>query len=320
VPDGFSISTPLGLSATIGPNGAMLLLVSCTAKDSGGYSGPVSLTYLDPDEQEAGFDINCRVDGVPDIDVSGNTVPITNGDTTPVATDATDFGNTAVNVPVTHVFRVGNRGETDLTLGAVTVPAGFTVLNTLPSTLPRGGQADLQVRCDATAENTLTGTVSITNNDPDENPFTFSIRCTIGDGMPEFNPGPGDLPSSTATAVGQPIVITTPPPSNGGTNNPSTGAPDNGSQGGGSQQNGGSQVSATAAPATATPTTLHSVVTPDLVATLAAPTQGIFRPPSTGEAGLDHARRDSVLWYGRLAVIAAAVAGAAAFGLRRVSH
>jgi hypothetical protein len=202
----------------------------------------------------------------------------------------------------------------------VTVPAGFTVLNTLPSTLARGSQADLQVRCDATAENTVTGTLSIANNDPDESPFTFSIRCTIGDGIPEFNPGPDDLPSSTATAVGQPIVITTPPPSNGGTNNPSTGAPDYGSQDGGVQQNGGSQVSATAAPATATPPTLHSVVTPGLVATLAAPTQGIFRPPSTGEAGLERHRHDSLLWYGRLAIITAAVAGATAFGLRRVSR
>lgn len=281
VPPGFSFSAPGGLPGAVFPGGAMLLLVTCDAKSPDSYTGFLSIVSNDPDEGRAGFEIACRVNGSPDIDVAGNSTPITNGDATPSPNDATDFGTTQVNLPVTHTFRVSNRGVADLTIGAVTPPAGFTALTTLPATIPPSQSADLQVRCDATSEDTYAGNVSILNSDPDENPFSFRIRCVVGDGVPEFNPGPGDLPSATVTVVTSPVTITTPPPSSGGSNSGGDSGGNTGTGGSVSNQGGGSQVNATVGTATATPPRATSTaIVPTRVA---GSTQGIFAPPSTGE-------------------------------------
>jgi hypothetical protein len=311
-PTGFSVSAAGGLPASVVPGSALAIMVTCDAKAAGSYDGFLTVTSNDPDEDRAGFALSCRVDGVPEIDVAGNTIPIANGDTTPSTVDATDFGTTAAGTPVTHVFRVANRGVADLQVGTVSVPAGFTALNALPATIPSGSQADLQVRCDAATENSFGGNVTIANNDPDESPYVFRIRCVVGDNVPDFNPGPGDLPSSTATVV-SPIVVPTPPQSGGA------------GQGGGDpqetkapagEQGGGSQVSTTI-PSVPTSTPPRLVATPGLIATASAPSQGIFRPPSTGDAGLEVTHGSAGRWYAGAAVFAVAAVIAGIAGLKR---
>jgi hypothetical protein len=294
------------------PGSALAIVVTCDAKAAGSYSGFLTVASNDPDEDRAGFALVCRVDGVPEIDIAGNTIPIANGDTTPSTVDATEFGPTAAGAPVTHTFRVANRGVGDLQVGTVSLPVGFTALNALPATIPTGGQADLQVRCDAATENSFGGNLTIANNDPDESPYSFRIRCVVGDNIPDFNPGPDDLPSSTATAVA-PIVVPTPPQSSGagqgGGDPPEATAP-------AGQQGGGSQVSTTI-PAAPTSTPPRPAATASLIATASAPTQGIFRPPSTGDAGLEATHDSAGRWYAGAAIFAVAAVIAGLAGLKR---
>ncbi|MCW5920772.1 MAG: Ig-like domain-containing protein [Saprospiraceae bacterium] len=122
---------------------------------------------------------------VPDINVTGNSVSITDGDLTPDVADDTNFGCVEVaGGTVTHTFTIENTTSCPLTLTgtpyivisgvnagdfAVTVqPAGPTVTNGNPLTF--------EVEFDPSAAGVRDATVIIASDDPDENPFTFSIR------------------------------------------------------------------------------------------------------------------------------------------------
>lgn len=298
-PTGFTVMAPSALPAFVAPGGSYPLIVRCEATTASSFEDFLSVSTNDPDEGRQGFAIACRVNGAPELDVSGNGSPIADGDTTPSVTDGTDFGITSLNAPVTHVFRVTNRGQGDLSIGSVDLPAGYTALNALPSVIPPAGHADLQVRCNAASQSTFPGTVSILNSDTDEGNFTFAVRCTVGDGSSDFNPGPDDLPPSTSTPGSRPVTVPTPPSSSGG----STGSD------GGSLTTGGNQQASAPVPAP-TSTPVRVAATPlSTSAGVSSPTQGFFRPPSTGDAGLSQADRDATLplWGEGFAAAALAV-------------
>lgn len=68
----------------------------------------------------------------PEITVSGNGQNITDGDTTPSLPDWTDFGSVLQGQPgPTRTFTVRNDGGTTLTLGAPSLPSGFTLVEGL---------------------------------------------------------------------------------------------------------------------------------------------------------------------------------------------
>ena len=116
----------------------------------------------------------------PEITVLGNSVSIADGDTTPSSADDTDFG-TAVQgaAPVSHTFTVRNDGTATLTLGAVTVPAGYTLTEGLTSSLAPGASDTFTVHFETAATGTKTGEITFATNDPDENPFHFTITGMV---------------------------------------------------------------------------------------------------------------------------------------------
>ncbi|TXI18703.1 MAG: choice-of-anchor D domain-containing protein [Nitrosomonas sp.] len=118
----------------------------------------------------------------PEISVSGNTINIADGDTSPNTADGTGFGSVAQGgAGVIHTFAVKNDGGSTLTLGTPTVPNGFSLVpaNPLAASLPSGGSDTFQVRLDSTVAGTKSGQIRIATNDSDENPFNFSINGTV---------------------------------------------------------------------------------------------------------------------------------------------
>lgn len=110
--------------------------------------------------------------------VSGAEVEVLDGTTLiPDNAGAVDFGATPVGTSVSKTFTVKNVGTSDLTLGAISVPSGFTVTSGWndPHTLPPGNTIPLTVRLDATAAGNPSGQVSFTTGDAEENPFNFSV-------------------------------------------------------------------------------------------------------------------------------------------------
>ena len=133
----------------------------------------------------------------PEITVLGNTVSITDGDTTPSAADGTDFGSVTLGGPAaSRTFTVRNDGTAALTLGVVTVPTGFTLTESLSTTLAAGASDTFTVQLDTATLGTKSGDVSFTTNDSDENPFNFTITGIV-------NPAAGNL------ALGKTVVAST---------------------------------------------------------------------------------------------------------------
>ena len=181
VPAGYSITE--GLSSSIGANGGYDdFTVQLTASAANTYSGQISFTNNDSDENPFNFSITGVVTAplAPEVAVTGNGQNIADGDTSPTTGDWTNFGSTTVGTPVSRTFRVTNSGPAALTTGSLSVPAGYSITEGLSSSIgANGGYDDFTVQLTASAANTYSGQISFTNNDSDENPFNFSITGVV---------------------------------------------------------------------------------------------------------------------------------------------
>lgn len=120
----------------------------------------------------------------PEIDVQGNGISIVDGDVTPSATDWTDFGSAVINSgSIDRTFTVFNTGTVSLTLTATpkvaisgAAAADFSI-TTLPSSpIAAGGNTTFVVHFAPTLVGTRTATLTIANDDINENPYDFVIQ------------------------------------------------------------------------------------------------------------------------------------------------
>jgi len=114
----------------------------------------------------------------PEIEVRGNASIITNGDNTPSTLDWTDFGTTNL----TRTFTIRNIGNALLNVDDITISGAnaseFTITAIPSSSVAIGSNIIFIVTFNPTAVGVRTATITITNNDTDENPFSFDIQGT----------------------------------------------------------------------------------------------------------------------------------------------
>ena len=122
----------------------------------------------------------------PEINVTGNGVGIASGDTTPSASDNTSFGSaTQGGAAIDRVFTIENLGNQNLTLGgsplvAISGGSNFSILTQpVSGTIAAAGSTTFTVRFNPAAVGAQTATISIANNDSNENPYTFDISGTV---------------------------------------------------------------------------------------------------------------------------------------------
>ncbi len=123
----------------------------------------------------------------PEMNVQGNSTSIVDGDLTPSVTDFTDFGTTPVGIPVINSFVIQNTGAAVLNLTSaspyVTI-SGTNAADFAVSIIPvtpvaaTTGSTTFEITFTPTAGGLRTATLSIANNDGDENPYNFSIQGT----------------------------------------------------------------------------------------------------------------------------------------------
>jgi hypothetical protein len=148
---------------------------------------------------------------VPEMDVQGNLVSIVDGDTTPSLTDHTDFGSTnVVGSTVVRTFTVRNTGTAQLNLsGTPKVVVGgaqaaeFTVTAQPSSPVAAAGTTTFQVTFAPAGTGLRSATLSITNDDSNENPYNFAIQGTgtANTYTVTFNGQGGTTPSPTFKTV-----------------------------------------------------------------------------------------------------------------------
>lgn len=115
-----------------------------------------------------------------EIEVSALGASIINGATLTSFDNLTNGTHYQGNAPQVRTFTIDNRGGVDLILGAdavsLTGDAEFTVLTQPIATVPGVGSSTFQIQFAPGAVGSYSAVVSITNNDADESPFTFTIQ------------------------------------------------------------------------------------------------------------------------------------------------
>ena len=172
--------------STIVPSDFVTFTITFDPNDLGDRYATISITNDDADENPYNFSIIGRgTDLEPEMVVKGNANTILDGDITPETTDFTDFGN--VNVTATtldKVFTIENIGVANLILSGAPVSisgtnaADFSVQVQATSPVAVGGSTTFTIRFDPSAGGLRTATISIENDDSDENPYTFDIQGT----------------------------------------------------------------------------------------------------------------------------------------------
>ncbi|HPJ66271.1 MAG TPA: choice-of-anchor D domain-containing protein [Desulfobacteraceae bacterium] len=130
-------------------------------------------------------DINVPIGG-PEISIEGNSTVISDGDTSPSVDDDTDFGN--VNVASgsnANTFKIENSGGETLNLTDsspyVTITghtSDFTLTSNPSNSILAGSSTTFEITFDPTAGGTRSATISIANDDSDENPYNFDVQGT----------------------------------------------------------------------------------------------------------------------------------------------
>lgn len=193
-----TVSCPGALSATSGTPGRIQLAV--------GGMCPLTVTWGDAtltatlSKQADGYSISAGTFVLsPEMDVTGNGTAIADGDTTPSVADDTDFGNTAVAAgTVSKTFTISNSSTAILSLTGTprvsisgTNSGDFTVTGS-PTNQVAGNNGTIStttftIEFDPSAAGLRTATVSIDNNDSDEDPYDFAIQGVGGAVEPEID-------------------------------------------------------------------------------------------------------------------------------------
>lgn len=190
-------------------NTATTFVVEFNPSAEGSRQAEVSIANNDSNENPYTFSIEGN-GTVPKIEIRGEGNLITNGDDTPSDTDGTDFGDVLVNGGLLEqTFTISNTGEAPLRLTgtetiSVTGPAvaDFSVTQAPTTPINSGASTTFTIRFDPSVTGTRTVTLTIANNDSDENPYSFVISGTgvdpeieiTGNGFPVNN---GDSTTTT---------------------------------------------------------------------------------------------------------------------------
>jgi len=204
-PGEFSIVSG-GAPFTLAPGATQDVVVSFNPASTGAKSATLSIESNDPDENP--FDVPLSGNGAP--------VPVPNIAVNPTSHD---YGDVLVGSSTPQTFVVSNEGTADLVVSATTLtgtnPGEFSITaGGAPFTLAPGATQDVVVSFHPTSTGPKSATLSIQNNDPDENPFDVPLTGN-GIGIPDIAVSPtshdyGDV--LVGSSASQTFVV-----SNGGT-------------------------------------------------------------------------------------------------------
>jgi hypothetical protein len=165
-----------------------------TPSKDGGYTfSPATKNYMNIQSDSYNQNYTAALNG-PEIIIKGNNYAILDGDNTPSSYDYTDFGTVAVaNGTTSHTFTIYNTGAGNLNLTGtpkVTIngaQAGdFSLIGQPANQIAPSGSTTFTIVFDPSSGGIRTASISIANDDSNENPYDFSIQG-IGDIYPEMD-------------------------------------------------------------------------------------------------------------------------------------
>ncbi len=146
-----------------------------------------------------------------EIVIKGNSNIIANGDSTPTFSDSTAFGNTNVGGgTITRTFTIENIGWDDLVLTGSspyvaisgTNAADFSVTTIPSNNIAVSASTIFRITFDPDDPGTRNATLSIANDNEDENPYTFNIQGTGFDAPTDTTNAASSIVQQSATLNG----------------------------------------------------------------------------------------------------------------------
>lgn len=184
------ISASVSSGGTVLPEAETGLLsvgVNTAGMTTGVYWGTVNLTTTNGNAFYVGVRVELTPPGAPapEMDVEGSGNSIADGSAVPLAANGTDFGSANVGGNTSHSFTIANFGNAALNLTGspqVTISgtnaSDFTVTAQPTSPVPSLSSTSFTIRFSPTGGGARTASVSIANDDSDENPYDFAIQGT----------------------------------------------------------------------------------------------------------------------------------------------
>ncbi len=185
--------------------------VVATFTDPGSYGFQVRVEDSNGGVVVSGAVIVDVTESLPAIEILGNGIAINNGDTTPSATDHTDFGAASSGNTLSRTFTVKNTGTATLNLGSDLVQisgvdaTAFTVTTQPSATIDVGNSSSFSIEFAADASIGIdTADVTIKSDDPVAPRHTFKISATVTEdsGDPPAAPDSGSDSGCSATGSG----------------------------------------------------------------------------------------------------------------------
>ncbi len=148
----------------------------------------------------------CAAYNAPEINIKGNGNSIVDGDNTPSATDATDFGGTLPSVAVTKTYTIENTGAATLDITSINMTganaSNFTVGGiTLPTTIAPSSSATFTVTFNASAIGIKNAAVEISNSDCDEALYNYAVQGEINCSPASFTVCPSNITTTADTGL-----------------------------------------------------------------------------------------------------------------------
>ncbi|MCP4747358.1 MAG: choice-of-anchor D domain-containing protein, partial [Desulfobacteraceae bacterium] len=210
--------------STIAAAGSTTFTVRFDPGNTGLRSATLTIGNDDSDENPYNFSIQGMgkivVVSEPEMSVEGGgDVIIADGDDTPSPDDDTDFGSADIsNVEVLRTFTIKNSGTGPLDLSGTPKisisgdhAADFSVSSEPESSVEAGGSTIFQVTFDPGDTGARSATLSIVNNDSDENPYNFNIQGTGGQAGISVTPTSGLAVSETGDTDTFTVVLNSEP-------------------------------------------------------------------------------------------------------------
>ncbi len=176
----FTIENFTANSTADSGGGTVTFDVDFTPTTIGAQSALISIDNDDCDEDPYEFTVTGTGIAVPEIDIQGQAMSIPDGDTSPQIADDTDFGDVSIAGSDVHTFTVENTGSADLTISSIMIgnTTDFAVSAISGSPITAGNSETFTVIFNPQSSGLISTTVTVNNNDADENPYTFDVQGT----------------------------------------------------------------------------------------------------------------------------------------------
>jgi VCBS repeat-containing protein len=146
----------------------------------------------------------------PEINLTGNSVTIVDGDVTPSVTDHTDFGNTTIGTPIVKTFTIENTGNDNLDVSTLAISgadaANFSISGFAPIVLVPGASTTFTVTFLSNTPGIKNATITVGNNDYDESSYDFAITANIDCTTPVFTACSSNITHNTNAGLCSAVV------------------------------------------------------------------------------------------------------------------